>query len=174
MDMELEEVLKSVKRHRKFSSEPIREESLRRILKLAKKAPSPGGNLPLRLIILRDDEVKRRVAEACGKRRFFAEAPVVMVAVAIPDEAEPFMGGYANSFPLDAAAALTVITLAAGEEGLGTNWTLQFKDEKIKELLGIPEEMHVVGVSPLGYPEDEGERYSSSPADMVFYGEWEE
>ncbi|HDD60518.1 MAG: nitroreductase family protein [Thermoplasmata archaeon] len=173
MVMELEEILGRVRRYSRFSGRPIKEESLRRIFKMARRAPAPGGSLPLRFIVVRDEVLKKKLAEACGKRMFFAEAPIIVVAAALPDEAEPFMGGYTNSFLLDSSSALTLLTLAAQEEGLGTHWTLHFKDEKIRELLTIPKDARVVGVTPIGYPEDEGERYSSSPENMVFYGEWE-
>lgn len=173
MVMELEEVIGKVRRHSRFSGRPIREESLRRIFKLARKAPAPGGSLPVRFVVVREEELKRKLADACGKRMFFAEAPVIVVAAALPDEAEPFMGGYTNSFLLDSSVAMLLLTLAAEEEGLGTHWTLHFKDEKIRELLRIPDDARVVGVTPLGYPEDEGERYSTSPENMVYQGEWE-
>ncbi|OYT48378.1 hypothetical protein B6U83_03600 [Thermoplasmatales archaeon ex4484_36] len=131
MVMELEEILGRVRRYSRFSGRPIKEESLRRIFKMARRAPAPGGSLPLRFIVVRDEVLKKKLAEACGKRMFFAEAPIIVVAAALPDEAEPFMGGYTNSFLLDSSSALTLLTLAAQEEGLGTHWTLHFKDEKM-------------------------------------------
>jgi nitroreductase len=47
------------------------------------------------------------------------------------------------------------IILAAAEEGLGTCWVVAFDEAKAKELLGIPPEVRVIAMTPLGYPDSE-------------------
>jgi nitroreductase len=44
--------------------------------------------------------------------------------------------------------------LAAVELDLGTCWIGAFDEKKIKEILGVPERIRVVGVMPIGYPVD--------------------
>ena len=56
--------------------------------------------------------------------------------------------------PIDVAIALDHITLAAVELGLGTCWIGHFDAQEVKDILGIPEEIVVVELMPLGYPVD--------------------
>ena len=44
------------------------------------------------------------------------------------------------------------LTLAAVAEGLGTCWIGAFDEDKIKRILGIPANVKVVTMTPLGYP----------------------
>ena len=46
------------------------------------------------------------------------------------------------------------MTLQAVEEGLGTCWIGAFDEEKVKEILNIPDNVRVVSLLPLGYPSD--------------------
>ena len=47
------------------------------------------------------------------------------------------------------------LMLAATEQGLGTCWIGAGFDEKVvKKILGIPEEIRVVAITPLGYPDE--------------------
>ena len=50
------------------------------------------------------------------------------------------------------AIALDHISLAAVELGLGTCWIGAFNEDKVKEILGIPEDVRVVELMPIGYP----------------------
>jgi len=47
---------------------------------------------------------------------------------------------------------LSFIILKAYEEGLGTCWLGNFNKDKVKAVLGIPGDVSVVAVTPLGYP----------------------
>ena len=59
------------------------------------------------------------------------------------------------SMLVDVSIAFTHLILAARAEGLGTCWIGSFNNEEIKRILGIPEEVNVVAITPLGYPKDE-------------------
>ena len=57
-------------------------------------------------------------------------------------------------YPIDVAIALDHITLAAIEYGLGTCWISSFDENKVKEILKIPEEIRIIALMPLGYSSD--------------------
>jgi nitroreductase len=46
----------------------------------------------------------------------------------------------------------THLTLRAVELGLGTCWIGKFNADEVKKILGIPDEIKVVQLMPLGYP----------------------
>ena len=52
---------------------------------------------------------------------------------------------------VDVAIAMQTMVLVAHELGLGTCWIAAFKEDKVKEALGIPEEVRVLAMTPLGY-----------------------
>jgi nitroreductase len=58
------------------------------------------------------------------------------------------------SYPIDMAITLDHMTLAAVELGLGTCWVGNFYEEKVKNILDIPDKIRVVALMPLGYPLD--------------------
>ena len=60
-----------------------------------------------------------------------------------------------NSYSVDVAFAMSYFSLAAFNEGLSTCWIAVFNEERVKEVLGVPEGVRVLGVTPLGYAEEE-------------------
>jgi nitroreductase len=152
--MEVAEAIKSRRSIRKYKSTPIPEEVLKRVLNAARLAPSAANLQPWRLLVVMDEDLKRKLAGACSNMGWISRAPVVVVACANMDVAMAMIGGYMNSAPVDVAIAMDHITLAAVSEGLGTCWIGAFKEEKVIDVLGIPSGHRVVSLMTLGYPEE--------------------
>lgn len=108
--------------------------------------------------MVRDELTRLKIAAAANGQKFIAQAPIVVVACGIPDDAFPTVGGYMSSHVIDVAIALDHMTLAAHALGLGTCWIAWFKEEKVREILGIPEDVRVIALTPLGYPDEVPER----------------
>lgn len=151
------EVLEAVKASRsvsKFKPMPIPEEKVQAIAGAARMAPSVDNLQPYKLIVVNDEDLKRKIAGACTNGKKLADAPVVLVACARLDEAEATVGGYMNSYPVDVGMAISYLSLAAVNEGLGTSWVFSFNEAKVRDALGIPEDAaKVVALTPLGVPE---------------------
>lgn len=156
--LELLEVMKTRRSVRRYKPTPISDEVLQKILSAARLAPSANNAQPWKFIIVRDEDMKLKLIQACNNKKWIAEAPVVLVACGFPDEADAYMGGYMNSYPVDVAIALEHLVLSATNEGLGSCWIGRFKEEKVKELLEIPPDVRVVALLPLGYPNEEPEQ----------------
>jgi len=144
--MEVLEAIKSVKSVSKFKPDPIPEQKVQAIVNAARFAPSAENLQPWKFIIVTDEDTKRKLAGACTNAKSVANSPLVLEAVAT-------VGGYMNSYPVDLGMALANVTVAAASEGLGTSWIFAFNEEKVKTLLSIPDDAHVVGLTPLGVPE---------------------
>lgn len=108
--------------------------------------------------MVRDELTRLKIAAAANGQKFIAQAPIVVVACGFPDDAFPTVGGYMSSHVIDVAIALDHMTLAAHALGLGTCWIAWFKEEKVREILGIPEDVRVIALTPLGYPDEVPER----------------
>jgi len=64
--MELEEVLRTTFACREFTDGPVADETLYRILELARFAPSGGNRQGAHVIVVRDQEVRQKLGEMCN------------------------------------------------------------------------------------------------------------
>jgi nitroreductase len=67
---------------RKFKSEPVPDEYIDALLDAARLAPSGSNAQPWRFKIVKDLEMKEKLAKASYDQAFIAEAPVVLVCCA--------------------------------------------------------------------------------------------
>ena len=135
---------------RSFLDMSIDEDVLLSVLEAGRLAPSAKNRQEWRFIVVRDDEVRRRIGEAANGQSFVGKAPVVLVACGVVDGYVMSCGQ--PSYPIDVAIALDHISLAAVECGLGTCWIGAFNEDKVKDILGIPKDVRVVELMPIGYP----------------------
>jgi nitroreductase len=150
--MEFYEVIKERKSVRKYKHDPIPDDVLDRILEAGRIAPSAKNIQPWHFVVVKNPEIKEMIAEACRGQRFMAEAPVIICGCALEDIAWGRMGGYMSSFAVDLAIAMEHMILAAANEGLGTCWIGAFVEKDVKKILGIPDNVRVVALTPVGYP----------------------
>jgi len=168
--MDLIETRKSI---RSYKPQKVEEEKLNYILKAFRKAPSAKNLQPWKLIIVKDKKKISDLAIACNNQTFLSEAPIIIVACAKEDEAYGVMGGYMNSYPIDIAIALEHLILAATEKGLGTCWIGAFKEKLVKDLLGVPDNVRVVAITPVGYPSGEGGSRERKPiSEIICYDKY--
>ena len=171
--MDLFEAINERRSIRKFQPRPLSDECIKRIFSAIRKAPSASNAQPYKFIVVNDEDLKLKVASACHDGRWIAEAPVVVVACGIVDDAYPTLGGFMSSYPVDVGVALGYFTLAAVNEGLGCTIIPSFKEEKVKEVLNIPQDVRVLAIIPIGYP---AEKPDPSPkkhvSDLVEYNKY--
>ena len=125
---------------------------MNRVLNAARSAPSGGNRQPWTFILVKDPDLKRALIPAAGGQSFLADAPAIVVACGgqIPINRGGYMGEH--GMLVDVSIALTHLILAAHAEGLGTCWIGDFENEEVKGVLGIPDDVQVVALTPLGYP----------------------
>jgi nitroreductase len=150
--MDIFEAIRSYRPCRQYQTRPIPSETLREVLAAARLAPSQGNMQPWRFVVVQDDERKRLLAQACVKGRPVAEAPIVVVAFAVEEDIPVTVGGYISAYPLDVAVAIDHLQLAATAQGLGSAWIMDFHEDKVRSVLGVPEGVHPLAIIPLGYP----------------------
>ena len=151
--MEVLEAIKSVKSVSKFKPDPVPEQKVQAVVNAARLALSADNLQPWKFIVVSDEDRKRKLAGSTTNGKKLPDAPLMVVACARLDEAVAMVGGYMNSYPVDVGMAIAQLTVAATSEGLGTSWVFSFNEEKVKALLGIPADAHVVGLTSLGFPE---------------------
>jgi len=79
---------------------------------------------------------------------------------------------------MDASRAIQSMLLTAWSEGIGGNWTGgPDTAAAVKPLLGIPDELEVVAVLPLGYPADtlgKGKKNRKPLAEVAHRERWDQ
>lgn len=151
--MELKEIVTKRRSVRAYEDRPVSEGSLRNILEAARLAPSAHNNQSWKFVVVREGKRRQELARAANNQGFVAEAPVVIAAVAT--ETERVMGCGVPSYAVDLSIAVTHMILAAVDEGLGTCWLGAFSQQRVKEILKIPDKYRVVVLLTLGFPRGE-------------------
>ncbi|MFH1258538.1 MAG: nitroreductase family protein [Elusimicrobiota bacterium] len=156
---------------RKYQPAPVEGEKLSRILEAARIAPSAANRQPWHFIVIKDEAVKKRFKEAYG-REWFYTAPLIICACSEPAKSWVRRDGK-KYFDVDIAIAFEHLVLAAAAEGLGTCWVGAFDPEAVKKILGLPEGIEPIALTPLGYPDEipaPGERKSIK--EIVRWNRW--
>ncbi|MCK4363525.1 MAG: nitroreductase family protein [Candidatus Aminicenantes bacterium] len=152
--MKVLDVIQKRRSVRKYKEDPIPEKDLMRVLEAARLAPSGKNFQPWKFIIVKDKALKEKLAQASAGQFFMAEAPIIIVGCGFPDNCYAHMGRYMKSWSVDVTIALEHLILQAQEEGLGTCWIGSFEEKEVKTILNIPENVKVLALTPLGYPDE--------------------
>ncbi len=157
---------------RAYEDGSVEDEKLHALLECARLAPSASNLQEWRIIVVRDRTARARLAGAANNQGFVAQAPVVLVFCAETEQHVMRCGE--KSYPIDVAIAIDHVTLAAVELGLGTCWIGAFYADKVREILGIPEDVPVVSLLTLGYPAPGATRPKKRLAleEIVRYERW--
>ena len=162
--MEVMEAIKTRRSIRRYKPDPVKEDDLQAVLEAVQWAPSWANTQCWRFIVVRDSGMKERLADtlSSGNPATLAikEAPVVIVACA-----ETKKSGYKKGEPVtekdewwymfDVGIAMQNLVLTAHALGLGTVHVGSLDAKKAADVLGLPPEMMLVEMTPLGYPDEE-------------------
>lgn len=159
---------------RRYGDRPVEEDKLKAVLEAARLAPSWANMQCWTYIVVRDPAVKEAVADTLEGnpiQKSILSAPVLIVACADPEKS-----GNVNGQPyymLDIGISMQQLVLEAWSQGLGTCWVGWIKEDGIRAALGVPADVRVVALTPLGYPSVLPESPGRKPLDeVVRYDRW--
>lgn len=166
--MNVYEAIKERRSVRAYQNKPIPEDVLNRILEAARLAPTAKNRQEFKLIVVKDEQTRKKLVEVANNQQFVGEAPVIIAAVGLTPDYK--MRCDVPTDPVDVAIAIDHITLAAVEEGLGTCWIGSFFQDKAREVLTVPSSSKVIELLTLGYAADSPKQKSrKSMEDIVCY-----
>ncbi len=155
---------------RAYQDKPVEQEKLDIILEGVRLTPSAKNLQDWRLVLVRGAEKKRRLAQAANNQMFIEKAGVVIVGCS--NSREVMRCGQAVG-PIDVAIALEHVCLQAAELGLATCWIGSFYPEKVRPILGIPDDITIVELMALGYPADTRKEPKREPIQKILsYEKW--
>ena len=153
---------------RRYKDRPIPKDTLMSILEAARLAQSANNGQPWQFIVVTDQVMKRRLVEAADGQDFVGEAAAVIVCLAKPEASFPV--GPFEGFLIDLAIAIENMVLTAWDLGVGSCWIGAFSENEVKKLLDVPENLRVMSLLTLGYPDERiGPKYRKSLSEIVHY-----
>lgn len=156
---------------RKYTEEPVSEETIRLLLEAGMSAPSAGDERPWHFIAITDKALKEQIPKHHPYASMTAHAPLVIAVCAdLKQERYP---GY---WPQDCAAATQNILLSAESQGLGAVWLGVQPDtprsKGLAALFGIPEGIEIFSLIAVGRPAETKESPSRYDAGRVHRDRW--
>jgi nitroreductase len=150
--------LRRTRQVRRFTDEPVDDAAIQAILEVARWTGSSENLQPWMFIVIRDRDVRQRIAEIARYARHVGKAPL---AIAIEMNAEdPLEVAY------DEGRAAERILIAAGALGLGggIGWADGAAQQaEVGALLGVTPPAFVRTVVSLGHPTDDERRPRTGP-----------
>ena len=176
--MDLMNAIKGRRSIRKYKPDPVPEEALRTVMEAIRWAPSWANTQCWEVIVVKDSKVKSELSTALRETNpallSMTEAPLILILCG-----KKGISGYSKGQPrtvrgdwlmFDTGLAMQNLCLAAYALGLGTVIIGSFDHKKVEEITGVPQNLEVVAMTPLGYPATGG----GSPkrkeiSEFVFY-----
>jgi len=158
-----------------FTSRPVNDKVLSRILNAAHHAPSVGFSQPWNFILIKDIETKKKIknsfqlekkrssllVEEPKRSKYLSfklegilDSPVNICITYDPSKFGPFVIGR-SSIPqtgfYSVCCAVQNLWLAARTEGVGVGWVSILSNDVLKDVLNIPEHVVPIAYLCLGY-----------------------
>jgi len=151
--LEFFEVIQKRKSYRNFSSQPVEQDKIYKVLDAARLAPSWQNRQCWRFVVVQDKENIKKIGQlrpfTYNINFFLRNVPVIIVACANPKDSGHRHG--IDYYLVDTAIAMEHLVLAATDLGLATCWIGAFDEQMIKDVLEIPDDIRIVALTPLGY-----------------------
>jgi len=163
---------------KRFTSKSVDEQVLSRILNAAHHAPSVGFSQPWNFILIKDEQIKRKIKNSFDVERLrssqlveepkkskylsfklegILDSPLNICVTYDPSKFGPFVIGR-TSIPetgiYSVCCAIQNLWLAARTEGIGLGWVSILSNEVLKDVLEIPEHVVPIAYLCLGYVEE--------------------
>ena len=159
--MELQEAVKTRRSIRSYKKDNISDELINEIFELVKMSPSWANSQCWEFVVVRDEDIKNKLIETMPEknpaRKACIDAPVLIVALGKKGvsgfkKGEPMTDKGDNWYMFDVGVAMQTFSLVVHDMGLGTVILGLFDAEKAGEIIGVPDNVAVVAMAPLGYP----------------------
>jgi len=138
---------------RRYKDKPIPEEDLLKIIEAARLAQSAANRQPWQFIVVTDKNIRERLADAAHRQGRPRQSSVETAGVIVIGLADPEIS--ANWYLVDLGIAIENMALVAWDIGIGSCCIGAFIEKDVKTILKIPENLRVVALLTLGYPDEE-------------------
>lgn len=191
----VKEAIESRRSIRKYTDQPVTEAEIREVVRLAGLAPSSMNVQPWRVVAVTDHDTRVKLRAAAYNQAQVEAAPVVFAILTdtkdtmetiketvhpgygdkVDAQAETVKGVYAG-MPDDAREQAMIrftyiflgfFLLAAESLGFATSPMTGFEPQKVKEVLGLPDHVHVSALVAMGHKNEEGFSHHRHAVDRI-------
>jgi len=186
--MDFVDVVRKRRMVRSFTDTPVAPEAIERIMDIARRGPSAGYSQGVEFVVVTDDATRGEIAQPyealhakSGHPNFVRQA---LVHIVICANAEIYKSRYRQPDKMrarrnvsdedlwripywytDAGCAMMLILLATVDEGLAAGF-VGGGVERLRTLLGIPEEYTPIGIALIGHEAPDARQYGDVSADQ--------
>ena len=168
------EAIRTRRSVRKYEETAVSDEQINQVLESARYAESWANKQGWHILVVKSADARAKLAAALEGNpgaKAVAQAPVLL-AVCMDPAASGSLPGR-EYFMTDAGILMDHLMLEAADLGLGTVFIGMFDEDKVREVLGVPAEFRIVGLTPLGVPAKiPGERPRNELGDIVHWETW--
>jgi len=156
---------------RKFEKTPVDDKLIGVLLFMASQSPSAGNVQEWEFFVVKDEDLKKKIAEAALHQTFIADAPAVIVICANLEKISLKYGkrGEILYAIQDTANAAMGVLLAAQGLGLASCWIGSFDEERVKDILETPPHLRPLVILPVGYPAEQPKVKNRIPYETLTY-----
>ena len=196
------EAMHSQRQITRYRRDPVPREAIDQIIEAATKAPSGGNSQPWEFVVITEPELISKIGHIYGElwlgsqgaeapadeppayraarylANHFHEVPAMILICVDHSKASNYTPGQPIERGRQAASiwlAVQNLFLAARALGLGTRLTTTHirREDEVKVLLGIPDYVETVALTPLGYPRGSfGPTNRRPAAEVTSYNRW--
>ena len=165
MDQPVQEAIRKRRSIREFNSQPVAKDLLLKIVTAGIWAPSGLNNQPWRFVLVRDEQVRKQLAEQTTYSHIILGAPALIVVfldkAAMYNEVKDHQA---------TGACIQNMLLTIEELGLGGVWLGQILQNKVKvnTILDLDDSYDLMAVLAVGYPLHKKQKSQRKPvADFI-------
>lgn len=132
----------------------VSDNQIIKLLKAASYAPSAGNLQSYLIVVVKNNDLKKKLAKASLLQMFIAKASVVFVVCAdLKRSARLYLKRGRDLYCIqDATIAAQNVFLTATEMGLGACWVGAFNENKVRKILLLEERFRPIAIMPIGHP----------------------
>ncbi len=161
--MDVHECIRNRRSTRSFKPDEVAPDAVERLLEAIRWSPSWANMQPWEVVVVRDpgmkESLQQTVPQSNPGRKAVVEAPLVFVMCGRLGKSGFYKGKqmteYGDWAMFDVALACQNLCLAARAEGLGSLHLGLLDHRKAAEVLGLPKDVVVYELIPVGYPAKE-------------------
>ena len=151
-----------------YTDEAVPEGELQNLLEAGMAAPSASNRKPWHFVVVTDRETLAALAVAHPYGKMLARAGAAIAVCGDP--------GISSWWVQDCSAATENVLVAAAALGLGAVWLGSHgnpeREEAIRAVLGIPDEIGVLSLLSIGHPAEQKEPRTQYDARRVHRNGW--
>ena len=148
--METWDALRARRNIRSFTTQPVTQQDLDRILEAGRRAPSAGNWQPWDFVVVTDRAQLQRLSGVFRGAGHVAGAAAA-IAIVAPQTQDAYR---THLLQYDLGQATMAIALAAADLGLGTGHAAVEDQDLARDVLGFPEDRFLAYILSVGHPAD--------------------